>query len=132
MVAGYRAALADHLGEPEWQDLTQRLVAGSPLFAELWERYDVAEPSTRIKVLEHPKAGLLRVEPAILWLSQLGHLRANVYTAADEEHGGQAPCPRHCQQLRGGQPTGIPGLVSPRPPVTVLLRSMVTLQLDAL
>jgi transcriptional regulator with XRE-family HTH domain len=85
MVAGYRAALADHLGEPEWQDLTQRLLAGSSLFAELWERYEVAEPSTRIKVLDHPKAGLLRVEPAILWLSQLGHLRANVYTAADED-----------------------------------------------
>jgi transcriptional regulator with XRE-family HTH domain len=85
MVAGYRAALADHLGEPDWQDLTQRLLAGSPLFAELWERYEVAAPSTRIKVLEHPKAGLLRIEPANLWLSQLGHLRATVYTAADED-----------------------------------------------
>jgi hypothetical protein len=85
MVAGYRAALADHLGEPDWQDLTQRLLAGSPLFAELWERYDVAAPSTRVKVLEHPKAGVLRIEPAIFWLSQLGQTRANVYTAADEE-----------------------------------------------
>jgi transcriptional regulator with XRE-family HTH domain len=85
LVAGYRAALADHLGEPDWQDLTQRLLAGSSLFAELWERYEVAAPSTRIKVLDHPKAGLLRVEPAILWLSQLGQTRANVYTAADED-----------------------------------------------
>jgi transcriptional regulator with XRE-family HTH domain len=85
LVAGYRAALADHLGEADWQDLTQRLLAGSSLFTELWERYEVAAPSTRIKVLDHPKAGLLRVEPAILWLSQLGQTRANVYTAADED-----------------------------------------------
>lgn len=85
MVAGYRAGLADHLGEPDWQDLTQRLLAGSPLFAELWERYEVASPSTRIKLLEHPKAGLLRIEPANFWLSQLGDTRATVYTAADED-----------------------------------------------
>ncbi len=85
MVAGYRAALADHLGEPVWQDLTQRLLASSPLFAELWERYEVAAPSTRIKVLENPKAGLLRIEPANMWLSQLGQVRATVYTAADDD-----------------------------------------------
>jgi transcriptional regulator with XRE-family HTH domain len=85
MVAGYRAAMADHLGEPEWQDLTRRLLASSPLFARLWERYDVAAPSTKIKLLENAKVGLLRVEPANLWLTQLGQLRAIVYTPVDEE-----------------------------------------------
>ncbi|MFI7061679.1 helix-turn-helix transcriptional regulator [Kribbella sp. NPDC050124] len=85
LVAGYRAAIADHLGEHDWQDLTQRLLAGSPQFAEQWERYEVAAPSTRIKVLEHPTAGMLRIEPAIMWLSQLGQTRATVYTAADED-----------------------------------------------
>jgi transcriptional regulator with XRE-family HTH domain len=85
MVAAYRAALADHLGEPLWQDLTQRLLASSPLFAQLWERYDVAAPSTRIKVLENAKVGILRIEPAIMWLTRAGQLRANVYTAADED-----------------------------------------------
>ena len=85
MVAGYRAALADHIGEPDWQDLTEQLRARSPLFAELWEQYEVAAPSTRIKVVQDPEVGLLRIEPANLWLSQLGQLRATVYTAADEE-----------------------------------------------
>lgn len=85
MVAGYRAAMADHLGEPVWQDLTQRLLASSPVFAALWERYEVAAPSTRIKVLENPDAGVLRIEPVNLWLSQLGQIRATVYTAADED-----------------------------------------------
>ena len=85
MVAAYRAALADHLGEPEWQGLTQRLLAESPQFAELWERYDVAAPSTKIKLLDNARVGLLRMEPANLWLSQLGQHRAVVYTAVDEE-----------------------------------------------
>lgn len=85
MVAGYRAASADHLGEPSWQDLTERLLASSPLFAELWERYDVAAPSAKIKVLDNQQVGLLRVESANLWLSQLGQHRATVYTPADDE-----------------------------------------------
>ncbi len=85
MVAGYRAASADHLGEPSWQDLTERLLASSPLFAELWERYDVAAPSAKIKVLDNQRVGLLRVESANLWLSQLGQHRATVYTPADDE-----------------------------------------------
>ncbi|HZX04228.1 helix-turn-helix transcriptional regulator [Kribbella sp.] len=85
MVAGFRAAMADHVGEPAWQDLVERLRAGSPLFAELWERYEVAAPSTRIKLLENASAGVLRIEPVNLWLSQLGQIRATVYTPADEE-----------------------------------------------
>ncbi|MET7279549.1 helix-turn-helix transcriptional regulator [Kribbella sp. NPDC005582] len=85
MVASYRAALASHLSEPSWQELTQGLLARSPEFAAMWERYDVASPSTRVKMIDHPEVGLMRVDPAILWLTQGGQFRANVYTAADEE-----------------------------------------------
>ncbi|TWD82266.1 helix-turn-helix protein [Kribbella amoyensis] len=85
MVAGYRGALADHLGEPAWQELTQQLLSRSPLFADLWERYEVAAPSNNIKLLETARHGLVRVEPVNLWLTQLGQVRATVYTAADDE-----------------------------------------------
>jgi hypothetical protein len=85
MVAGYRAALADHLGEPIWRDFTERLLASSPVFAELWDRYEVAAPSARIKVLENAEHGVLRIEPVNTWLSQLGQLRATIYTPADDE-----------------------------------------------
>jgi transcriptional regulator with XRE-family HTH domain len=84
LVAAYRAALADHLGEPAWQDFTERLLANSPQFAQLWERYDVAAPSTKVKLLDHERVGLLRVEPAYFWLSQSGQYRATVFTAVDE------------------------------------------------
>jgi transcriptional regulator with XRE-family HTH domain len=85
MVAAYRAAMANHLTEPAWQELTQGLLARSPEFATYWERYDVAAPSTRVKLVDHPEVGLLRVEPALLWITQGGQFRVNVYTAADED-----------------------------------------------
>jgi transcriptional regulator with XRE-family HTH domain len=85
MVAGYRAATADHLGEPSWHDLTQQLLAESPEFAGLWNRYDVAAPSNKVKVVDHPRVGLLRVEPVNLWLTRLGQARATVYTPVDDE-----------------------------------------------
>jgi transcriptional regulator with XRE-family HTH domain len=85
MVAAFRAASADHLGDAMWQELIQGLLSSSPYFAELWERYDVAAPSTRTKMLEIEGMGILRIEPINLWLSQLGPLRATVYTALDED-----------------------------------------------
>ena len=85
MVAAFRAASANHVGEALWQDLIQGLLSNSPYFTELWERYDVAAPSTRTKVLSVDGFGLLQIEPVNLWLSQLGPLRVTVYTALDEE-----------------------------------------------
>ncbi|WP_133789779.1 helix-turn-helix transcriptional regulator [Kribbella sp. VKM Ac-2571] len=85
MVAAFRAASAEHVGEALWQDLIQGLLNSSPYFAELWERYDVAAPSTRTKMLEIDGYGILRIEPVNLWLSQLGPTRATVYTALDDE-----------------------------------------------
>ncbi|MFC0626584.1 helix-turn-helix transcriptional regulator [Kribbella deserti] len=85
LVAGYRAALADHLGDPAWQDFTARLLAASPRFANLWQRYDVAGPSAQLKLIGNSEVGLLRLEPANLWLSQAGKVRATVYTPADDE-----------------------------------------------
>jgi transcriptional regulator with XRE-family HTH domain len=85
MVAAFRSASAEHLGDALWQDLIQGLLSNSPSFAELWERYDVAAPSTRTKMLEVDGFGLLQIEPINLWLSQLGPLRATVYTASDDE-----------------------------------------------
>ncbi|HET6738980.1 MAG TPA: helix-turn-helix transcriptional regulator [Kribbella sp.] len=85
MVAAFRSASAEHLGDALWQDLIHGLLSNSPYFAELWERYDVAAPSTRTKLLDVDGFGLLRIEPINLWLSQLGPLRATVYTALDDE-----------------------------------------------
>lgn len=37
LVASFRSAMANHLGEPAWQDLLSRLCNASEDFAERWE-----------------------------------------------------------------------------------------------
>ena len=46
MVAQYRAAMAEHVGEPAWKGLIARLQRASPEFAEIWARHDVRRPRT--------------------------------------------------------------------------------------
>jgi transcriptional regulator with XRE-family HTH domain len=84
MVAQYRAAMARHLGEPAWQQLTTRLLAASPEFAGMWARHDIAGPNTKVKLWSSP-AGLLRLEPVNLWFGQDNAVRLIVYTPADDE-----------------------------------------------
>ena len=42
MVAGLRAAMAEHVADPVWKCLVKRLHQASPAFTELWARHDVA------------------------------------------------------------------------------------------
>ena len=46
MVGLYRSAMADHVGEPAWRNLVDRLQQVSPEFRELWHRHDVEAPRT--------------------------------------------------------------------------------------
>jgi transcriptional regulator with XRE-family HTH domain len=85
LVAGYRVGYAEHVGEPAWRDLTDRLLALSPRFAELWSRHDVAGPGTRVKLVDKPAVGLLRLEPTNLWAGQNSNVRIAIYAPADDE-----------------------------------------------
>src|SRR5690606_18800250 len=69
MVAQYRAAMAEHVAEPSWKCLVNRLQAASPRFAELWSRHDVAAPVNRPKRFRHPELGLLEFRHTNLWLA---------------------------------------------------------------
>jgi transcriptional regulator with XRE-family HTH domain len=85
LVGGLRAGMADHVGEPAWRELTERLIAASPRFAELWSRHDVVGPGYRIKLADNPTYGLLRLEPTNLWVGQNSEIRVAIYTPADTE-----------------------------------------------
>lgn len=84
MVAQYRAAMANHVGEPAWKCMVSRLKDASPQFAELWERHDVAVPENLTKLFLHAELGLLRFHYTNLWLSPQTGLRLAAYTPADE------------------------------------------------
>lgn len=85
LVGGLRASMAEHVGEPAWRELVDRLISISPEFAELWERHDVIGPGTRIKMVQHAQHGLLKLESTNLWVGQSGAARVAVYLPSDED-----------------------------------------------
>jgi len=84
IVAGFRAAMAEHVAEPAWKELVARLYRSSPEFAVLWERHDVQPPENRVKRIQHPTAGLLNLDYTYLWLEQRLGTRIVTYTPADD------------------------------------------------
>jgi transcriptional regulator with XRE-family HTH domain len=85
MVAEFRAAMAEHVGEPAWKCIVNRLTKASSEFADLWERHDIAAPENRTKRFLHPDVGLLRLDYTNLWLGQRLGTRMITYTPADEQ-----------------------------------------------
>jgi hypothetical protein len=85
MVAQYRAAMAEHVGEPAWKCLVRRLSEASPEFAELWQRHDIAAPENLTKRFRHPHLGPLQFTYTNLWLSQKLGVRLVSYTPDDPE-----------------------------------------------
>lgn len=83
MVGLYRAAMAEHVGEPTWKCLVTRLHQASPEFADLWAHHDVAGPETVTKRFLHPELGLLRFAYTSLWLGPTEGMRLGSYTPAD-------------------------------------------------
>ncbi|HVA59445.1 MAG TPA: hypothetical protein VNG13_02780 [Mycobacteriales bacterium] len=84
MVAQYRAAMAEHVGEPAWKCMVKRLQEASPEFAALWGRHDVAAPENLTKRFLHPELGLLQFNFTNLWLAPRTGVRIVSYTPVDE------------------------------------------------
>ena len=84
LVGQYRANMADHVAEPTWKCLVNRLHEASPEFARLWGNHDVTAPENLVKRMVHPDLGLLQMRYTNLWLGQRLSLRMVTYTPADE------------------------------------------------
>lgn len=85
MVAQYRAAMADHVGEPAWKCQVKRLLEASQEFSVLWQRHDIAAPENLTKRFDHPDLGRLQFCYTNLWLSPRTGVRMVSYTPADPE-----------------------------------------------
>lgn len=84
LVAQYRLAMADHVGEPAWKALIARLSQASPEFARLWEDHEVLAAENRTKLIMNGRVGLLRLDYTNYWLGPRPGSRLVVYTPADE------------------------------------------------
>jgi transcriptional regulator with XRE-family HTH domain len=85
MVGEYRAAMAEHLDDPSWHALVERLLEASPEFAARWQRHDVRRMESSRKRVRHPELGLLAVDYTNLWLDPSLCARVVAFTAADEQ-----------------------------------------------
>jgi transcriptional regulator with XRE-family HTH domain len=84
MVAEYRAAMAEHIDDPAWQTLVNRLRDAAPEFSAFWARHDVGADNYTKRLL-HPTAGLMRLNYTNLWLDHRPRARIVVFTPADDE-----------------------------------------------
>lgn len=85
VVAGFRAAMAEHVAEPSWKALVERLDSDSPLFGKLWNQHEVTAEPVRAKRYRHPEAGLLSFTVEHLYSGPRSEILMSISTPADEE-----------------------------------------------
>ena len=91
MIARLRAAYAQHIGEPEWEEDIRRLASLSPEFAGLWARHEVAAPAARTLRFRHSQAGPMTFTRTELDVSVMADLRIAVYSPMDDDTRGRLP-----------------------------------------
>ena len=87
MVAKLRTAMAEHVGDPGWATLLERLELNSPDFRQMWDRQEVAPIENCIKQFRHAQAGTFDVEVSHFWLSDQRAVRMSVYTPLNDATG---------------------------------------------
>jgi hypothetical protein len=85
VIAGFRAAMAEHVADPSWKSLVERLERDSPLFKQLWHQHDVTAEPVRAKRYQHPEAGLLTFTVEHLYAGRRSEITVSTYTPADEQ-----------------------------------------------
>jgi hypothetical protein len=85
MAAKLRAAMAEHLADPAWKTLLNRLRTESAEFREVWELHEVVTARGKRKQFRNRHVGLLSLDHTDLWLGPHHGPRLVTYAPADEE-----------------------------------------------
>jgi transcriptional regulator with XRE-family HTH domain len=80
IVAQFRTSHDLWAGDPAFTSLLERLHDGCPEFAGWWKAHDVRGPAAGIKVLKHPKKGVLRFAHASFQANDDPGLKLVIYT----------------------------------------------------
>lgn len=83
MVAKLREAYADTLDDPRWAPFLERLERESPEFRELWAQGNVVHDAQRVKRVESPWAGQLRLQAVTMALVENPRTRVIAQLPAD-------------------------------------------------
>ena len=80
MIATLRANFANHLGEPDWVELVERLCAVNPEFAQAWASHPIAEPGSPVtKAFDCFGLGTVRVRATGFPVARAAESRMVVY-----------------------------------------------------
>jgi transcriptional regulator with XRE-family HTH domain len=85
LVARFRADSAHHMGDESFDELIAALKSGSPEFCKLWKRHEVATPAPGRKEVNHPTAGRLVFEHAVLNPTEAPEHRLVLYSPLPED-----------------------------------------------
>lgn len=80
IVGQFRASHDLWAGDPAFIALLKRLREGCPEFSAWWKAHDVRAPAAGLKLLRHPKLGLLSFEHASFQVSDEPGLKLVIYT----------------------------------------------------
>nr|WP_312692321.1 helix-turn-helix transcriptional regulator [Kosakonia sp.] len=85
-VAYFRAAMAEHRGEPIWEAKLARFCAASAEFADMWRKYlDVRGVENKEKVFIHPHLGAFTLQQMYWYSAPRNGSRLLVYLPVDEQ-----------------------------------------------
>ena len=108
-VAYFRAAMAEHRGDPQWEAKLARFCAVSEEFASLWhKRYDVRGVENQLKTFTHPELGEFSLQQMYWFSAPRNGSRLLVYLPIDERasrrwHGWQSTLSRFSKIEFSGQ-----------------------------
>ena len=84
-VSYFRAAMAEHRGDPAWENKLARFFAASSEFEALWHhRYEVRGVENQIKNFQHPEFGHFQLQQMYWYSAPRNGSRLLVYLPVDE------------------------------------------------
>lgn len=84
-VSYFRAAMAEHRGDPAWEDKLARFFAASSEFESLWnQRYEVRGVENQLKTFHHPVLGVFNLQQMYWYSAPRNGSRLLVYLPVDE------------------------------------------------
>jgi transcriptional regulator with XRE-family HTH domain len=83
MVAFFRGAMAEHLGDARWEARLERYMQASEEFRETWQRYEIRGIENHLKRFRHPQLGVLCLQQSNWWSAPKNGDRLLVYIPTD-------------------------------------------------
>jgi transcriptional regulator with XRE-family HTH domain len=80
LLARFRTTHADHVGDPAFEGLVEKLMNASPEFRAWWPRHEVMGSGEGRKQILHPVAGLLEFEHAVFLHAENSEQRLVLYS----------------------------------------------------